>query len=144
MSEPAIEAWISKGLALAEDIAHPTAGANGWTEPVTKAEQKFAEELATATLVVQKMDSSDPGHAAARKRLAKLQAAYLEGHSVGFVRSEEMRKLDAAGKALAADGLAAKAERIHKSNPGIGYDELRGQFSREEQQTYLDSVRGAA
>ena len=27
MSEPAIEAWISKGLALAEDIAQPTAGA---------------------------------------------------------------------------------------------------------------------
>lgn len=111
---------------------------------LAKAEETFAADLAAATIEVQKMDANDPGRTAARKRLAKLQGAYLQDHSVGFARAEELRKLDATGKAPAAGGIAEKAERLRKDDPRIGFDELRGQFSRDEQQAYLDAVRGRA
>ena len=112
---------------------------------IEKAEEKFAAELADATIAVEKMDSSDPfARAAARKRLAKLQGTYLQDHSVGYARAEEMRKADAAGRAPAADGPAAKAERILKADPTIAYDDLLAKFTKEEQAEYLDSVRGRA
>ena len=111
---------------------------------LAKAEETFAADLAAATIEVQKMDANDPGRPAARKRLAKLQAGYLADHSVGYLAAEELRKLDAAGGAPETDGLAGKVDRLMKANPTIGYDELRGQLTREEQAAYLASVRGVA
>ena len=111
---------------------------------LAKAEETFAADLAAATIEVQTMDANDPGRTAARKRLAKLQGAYLQDHSAGFARAEELRKLDATGRAPETDGLAGRVDRLMKANPTIGYDELRGQLTREEQAAYLASVRGVA
>ena len=113
-------------------------------ERVRKADERFAEELAVATQIVAKMDSGAAGYVEAKRRLALLQKQYLENHSQGYVRAEELRRLDRLGKAPAADGAAAKAEAILKEDPSIGYEALRGSFSREEQAAYLDSVRGHA
>lgn len=139
--EGQIAGLISKIRAVAEGGKVSTSQPDGWFGDV---EKEFADELAAATVEVQKMDSSDPGFAAARKRLQKLQGAWQDGHSAGYARAEEMRKLDASGKAPATDGLAAKADRILKADPAIPYDKLREQFTREEQAAYLESVRGRA
>ena len=138
MSQPAVEAWISKGLALADDIAQPTAGANGWTEPVTKADAQLEESLNELAELRKRDDLSLDARERVRKVSQSLQLAYLRKESPAAAAAVEAARR---GEAPAPDGgVAAKAERLTKA--GVGYDELLANFTKAEQSEYLASVRG--
>ena len=147
MSQPAVEAWISKGLALADDIAQPTAGANGWTEPVTKADAQLEESL-NELAELRKRDDLSLTRGSRYTRYRRALGAYFRKESPAAAAAVEAARR---GEAPAPDGgVAAKAERLAEGRASGTTSSLRTsprpnkRVSRERPRCWLIQCRVVA